>query len=324
MSVLARKYADLYPDTAQAHSTLRLVYLSYERKREASLLDAVTATAAIDALFLTDRIDSDAINPQMRRSFALLFPGEDPEERLSALNGLGPDDPRVRAIVNPWKGKYFEVINEERLNNGGEIAGISLKGGQRAVLAEDLNQPGHDLEILNEEGTVGDVLQLKATESIAYARKAIERYPDIKVVSTDEVAGINPVDNILPSGINVKELNEDLFEPMKAIFDGSLEEMAEHVLPGLPFVLIATTEGAHVLMGRQAFQQAVERGLQRGAKTGAAMAAGTLAVLAGAGVFSLPTAFLTRLNVDRYQVLSSVATKLKADRAQLLPLVQYR
>ena len=74
------------------------------------------------------------------------------------------------------------------------------------------------------------------------------------------------------------------------------------MLPVLPFVIIATTEGTRVLLGNQPFQVALHRAAQRGVKSVTAIGAGALMALMGVGVFSLPAAFLTHLGIDRYEV----------------------
>ena len=52
----------------------------------------------------------------------------------------------------------------------------------------DPSQPGWDIQILNADGTVDQVLQAKATESVSYVKEALEKYPDIEIVTTEEVA----------------------------------------------------------------------------------------------------------------------------------------
>ena len=106
-------------------------------------------------------------------------------------------------------------------------------------------------------------------------------------------------DLVFPSGSSNADVEAQVAAPMEELLDSPLEEFAEMVLPGLPFVLIAATEGRKVLMGRQAFQEAVNRSLERATKTGAAIGVGAVAVLAGAGVVSLPATFLTRMGIDR-------------------------
>ena len=106
--------------------------------------------------------------------------------------------------------------------------------------------------------------------------------------------------------------------PIVEVWDGPFEEFVEQVLPVLPFVIIPTTEGTRVLLGKQPFQAALHRATQRGVKAVAAIGAGALMALMGLGVFSLPAAFLTSLGIDRYRLHAQLAKRLETDRNHLL------
>ena len=292
-------------------------YDRYVRERETSILDAAAATAALDALFLSDRIDAAAINPQMEEAFELAFP----DSSIDDLNSLAPE--AAKGWLAPWKGKYFEVVARDRLNAGEPLGDIQLGAGQVAELAESPTQPGWDLQILNADGSIDEVLQLKATDSLSYVKGALEKYPDIDIVATEEVAA-QTGDSILSNGITNADLEAKAATPMEELLDSPLEELTETVLPGLPFVLIAATEGRKVLMGRQAFEQAVNRGLERATKTGAAIGVGGLLVLADAGVVSLPATFLTRIGIDRYRIHRGLLRRLGADTASIRSLLPVR
>ena len=94
---------------------------------------------------------------------------------------------RSKGFLSAWKGKYFEVLVRDELNAGEWVGDIHLEPGQTALLAESAIQPGWDLQIINSDGSVAQELQLKATESLSYVKEALERYPDIGVLTTDEV-----------------------------------------------------------------------------------------------------------------------------------------
>ena len=85
------------------------------------------------------------------------------------------------------KGKYFEVLVRDRLNAGESVGELQLQPGQVATLVESPTQPGIDLLIKNEDGSTDELLQLKASESLGYVRRAFDRYPDIRVVTPSEV-----------------------------------------------------------------------------------------------------------------------------------------
>ena len=250
----------------------------------------------------------------MEEAFNLAFPNKS----ISDLNDISPE--AAGGSLNAWKGKYFEVIVNDRLNAGEQVGDIQLGAGQIAKLADVPNQPSWDLQILNADDTVASEIQLKATNSLGYVKRAIEKNPHIPIIATDEVADQVADDLILESAISNEDLKAQVVAPMEDLLDSPLEELAEVVLPGLPFVLIATTEGAKVLMGRQTFQQAVSRSLERSTKTGAAIGVGALATLVGAGFVSLPATFLTRVGIDRYRIQDGLHRRLRVDMESLREL----
>jgi hypothetical protein len=270
-------------------------------------MDAAAAAAAVNALFLTDRIDMSHVTPQMDEAFRLAYPNVD----LSSLADRSPGE--VEGFLAAWKGKYFEMLVRDKLNAGGWVGDIHLDPGQTAVLAESATQPGWDLRILDQDGSVAHELQLKATQSLSYVKEALERYPDIDVLTTDEVrdAGGEAVQGIFASGFSDSALEDTIQAPMEALLDSPLEELVETVLPGLPFVLIAAGEGRKVLMGRKSFDLAMQDGLYRAAKTGAAIGIGALVVLLDGGMLSIPASFLTRMGFDRYNVMTRSVTALE-------------
>ena len=303
---LAQHYYKKYGVEISSADQFRRLYDGYAHQRELSVLDAVAATAAVNALFLSDQIDQSAITPQMRDAFGLAFPNRSIEN----LNGLSPES--AKGWLGAWKGKLFEVEVRDRLNDGGRVGDIQLGLGQVAELADIPIQPGWDLQILNGDRSVATDLQLKATTSLSYVKRAIEENPDIDILATEEVAS-KMSEEIFNSGISNTELEAQVEKPMEELLDSPLEQTAEAVLPGLPFVLIATTEGRKVLMGRQTFQLALSRSVQRGVKTTAAAGAGALAILVGAGVISLPAAFASRMSIDRFTVYKGLSSRLESD-----------
>ena len=83
-------------------------------------------------------------------------------------------------------------------------------------------QPGWDLQILSSDGHVLSELQLKASESLAYAKSALEHFPNIDVLTTHEAAshGADAISLILDSGISDRDLQGPVAAP--------LEELMEH------------------------------------------------------------------------------------------------
>ena len=317
---ISARYTRRYGEAVRSSTKLRSLYDGYIRRRESTLLDAVAATAAVDALFFSDQIDIDRVTPPMVEAFARAFPGQDLGQRLGELRDLEPGSPEVEGFLSNWKGVYHEVLIRDRLIDGCQVGRVVLGEGQKAVLAEELNQPGMDLRILNADGTEDLLLQAKATSDVSLLNEALQKYPDIQILATDEVAGQITDERVFSSGFSNEDLRERVEAPMEELWDGPVEELVETALPGLPFVIMLTTEGTRVLMGRQSYQAAMRNTLERGVKTGTAMGVGMLMALAGAGMFSLPATLLTRLGLSRAQIYSRLASKIEGDRAKLLEL----
>lgn len=295
------------------------LYQQYIRGHEQTLMEAVAASAAVNALFLSDQIDLSKVTPQIEEAWRLAYPNVE----LSSLAGKNPEE--VEGFLSAWKGKHFEVTVRDELNAGNAVGDIQLESGQVASLAESSTQPGWDLQILNADGTIAEELQLKATESLSYVQSALEKYPDIDVLTTSEVfeSAENVSGQIFNSGISDNAIAETIQEPMEALLDTPFGELVEDVLPGLPFILITVSEGRHVIMGRKSFEIALSSAVERGIKTGAAIGVGALIALMDGGLLSIPAAFFTRVGIDRYKIMNRNIKQIDANITtlqRLLPL----
>ncbi|MDA0231874.1 MAG: hypothetical protein O3B04_02090 [Chloroflexi bacterium] len=294
----------------------------YRERREQSLLDAAAAVVSLNTILTADAIDFDAVTPQMREAFELAFPNDDLAERLA---GLDPDNAaQLTGFMNNWRGKYFEVLVRDELNTSGQVGDMVLGEGQNAVLASDLSQPGWDLRIVNDSGLPISEIQLKATESASYVREAIERYPDIGVLTTEEVAESIADIPVLSSGISNTDLDSEIAAPLDSLVDSPLQDVVEAIGMGLPVLLIAGTEGTMWLVGRQTFDRAMSRSIDRALKSGTAMAVGGLVAMAGGGVFSLPATMLTRLAFARHGAFSGLSQQVDFDIEKVRMLAQAR
>lgn len=268
----------------------RRMYKESVKFREKTILDIAAAAASIGSL-ISDEIDFQQITPQMKEAFHLAYPHQDIHD-LTELSGN-----EVTGFINGWKGKYFEVLVRDRLNNGQVVGDLALQPGQVAKLAESPVQKGWDLQILTEDGQVHDALQLKATNSVGYIREALENYPDIKILATDEVA--DNMTEILSAGIEDNDIESIITQPVEDLLDTPLEEFAENVLPGLPFIIILSGSTHAYIVGRVSFTEAFINFLERSSKTAAAIGAGMLTyAVFDLGIISIPTTILTRIGLD--------------------------
>ena len=282
------------------------LYARYRKDREQGVLDAVAATAAVDALFLSDQVDVSQITPSLQEAFDLAYPNMD----IDQLDRM--DAEQIQGVIHAWKGKYFEVEIQDRLNQGDWVGELHLTPGQHAELAIDPTQPGWDVQILNADGTVDELLQLKATDSLSYIKEALERYPDIEVVATEEVAS-QMIETLINSGVSNAELGSEVVAPLADLLDGSLAELAEGVIPGLPLVIIMVSEGRYAIMGHQSFKETVDRSLERVVQSGTSIGVGALLAWMDAGLITLPVTFLTYFGISRFRIRRNIQKKINED-----------
>ncbi len=258
--------------------------------KKESLIDLIVAASniGINSLYYTDP------DPNLVTAFRRTNPNFD----VSKLSQYSENE--LEGIINTSKGKYFEILVTEKLNNGEQVGDIYLPEGFRAVMAEKSNQPGWDVQILDSNGSVSEYLQLKATNSVGYIHDTLERYPDIAILSTDEVA--TELDGlVLNSGISEEEVRNqvtDLFDFFSSSFPSDIFTVFN---PILPLVFILGTEGYRVSVGRYSIENAVTSSQYRIERSVAASGLGALVYALGAGWLSIPATFLGGELYNRYR-----------------------
>jgi len=212
-----------------------------------------------------------------------------------AINLAGPNidldsvefnsEEEMMGFINLSKGKLFELKVAEKLNNGERVGDFQLEPGQSVQLAESPIQEGHDLEVVNADGTIEDLFQCKATDSLSYVKSALEENPDIPVIATSEVSdSIDDID-ILDSGIDNSSL-ENLFENLfSAEFWSDFPGVAEC------FALVAIgKEFGGVIKGKQSFKSGVKGSLSYFLNRTVASAGGSIAAACAVAVGCGPIA----------------------------------
>ena len=108
-----------------------------------------------------------------------------PDLRGASVNQIGDhmktyDAEQLVGVMNVVKGKLFERLVARHENADGDQ--------WRAVMHEDESYPGSDI-IFTDEGTGQSIeLSLKATDNPSYVEAALLKYPDIPVLTTEEVS----------------------------------------------------------------------------------------------------------------------------------------
>ena len=264
--------AESYPP--QKRDSLLELAQEYRSRDERELLEV----AAIAADVSLDSVTNLGLEPDANPQFLEAFRRQYPNVSLEFLRGAS--DERLGHFANIVKGKYFEVLVRDRLNAGEHLGEIKLRPGQIARLAESPTQTGHDLEIVNRDGSIDELLQLKATNSMSYVKQALEKYPDIRVATTSEVD--DTAGNILGTDVSneqlklvseaqMGELGEDMAQDL-------LEKGAEATVDSIPLISMVTTgviEGRRLLTGRSTLRESLRRGAKRMGKVAVYDAIGT-------------------------------------------------
>ncbi len=306
LSGLASKYSR--SGELPAGEAFQRAFSRFMNANRESLLD-ITVAAASTQISLSD--GPEDVDPLLLKAIYDTNPSLT-EARLFAL-----DAEELQGAVNTAKGKYFEYLVAEKLNQGEQVGPLLLEPGQSAVLAESMTQPGWDLRIVDEHGAVVEYLQLKATDSVGYIRSALERYPDVQILATDEVAHSGLV---IDSDISDHALRDLVGSAVDAADDSLTEAFIDHFHPLLPLAAMALYEGHRLAVGAQsvdAFKVALAR---RGQRTVATQVIGAAAYALGGGYLSIPIAIAGGLVFDRTVNQASMATSYRSHRDKLLSL----
>lgn len=222
----------------------------------------------------------------------------------------------LTGLVSGVKGKLFELELVDQFNHGG------LADGLHAEIAASATQPGYDIRILDAEGHTMDLLQAKATDSVAYVKEALERYPNIDVTTTSEVHS-----QLLSLGLGEQVSDGGITD---AFLQGKVEaaaglsaglDAADFVPSALGLAVIAfsafSASDTDVTKRSEQFgQRASKAGLAGGAGTALMLATGTwlLAPVGGIGFRMLVAQGDAKRH--RYDALKHIVETLEADNTR--------
>jgi hypothetical protein len=144
------------------------------------------------------------------------------------------DADTLTGFISGVKGKLFEQKYVGYLNDG------NLPDGYVAVIAESATQPGWDISIEGANGEIASVLQAKATDSVSYVKDAIEKYPNIDVVTTDEVYSHLVMSGVSENISNSAISNVELIDVLDNAVDAS-ELTMDYTPPVFALAFIAFT-----------------------------------------------------------------------------------
>lgn len=117
--------------------------------------------------------------------------------------------PALPPAHNGAQGGWFELAVGSALDDGSlDLNDLAPDGYDHWAYPRG-SAPAIDLEFFDADGTAVQAIQIKATDSLAYIRDTLARYPDVPIVATTEVAqraadaGLG--DMVVDSGISLDE-----------------------------------------------------------------------------------------------------------------------
>jgi hypothetical protein len=306
LSALLSKYRTYKSDEIDPLSDLIKRYRQYKNARTLDL-----ASVALSLGIQPE--SSEALDPLAIKAIHDTNPNFDP----SQVGGYS--DEEWMGIVNSAKGKYFEYLVVEELNSGGTVGEITLPEGYSAHLAESMTQPGWDMAIVDSNGQTSEFLQLKATESVGYIRNTLERYPDISILTTEEVAaGLDSNHMVINSKLSESDLEHAINSTASGLDHGFIDGFWDNFHPLIPLLTIVATQGYQVVMDKQKVQSAVEVAKARAARGMVASGIGAVAkTLSGSWAISAVAAVVGGMTFDRWQNIDDLLDTFKT-RNQLL------
>jgi hypothetical protein len=197
--------------------------------RTRPVLDTIVIMGESLTQFLTTGIH----DPQIIEAYELAYPNLAAEislqDKVADLSGE-----QLVGLINGIKGKLFELQYVDLLNSS------LLPEGATASLVVKANQPGWDIQILDANGVELELLQAKATSSVYYVQSALDKYPNIDVVTTEEtfqqLMEMGQAEGVISSGISNADLQGTVEESLNGI-DG----LGIVGLPAITLAIVAFT-----------------------------------------------------------------------------------
>ena len=225
----------------------------------------------------------------------------------------------------------MQKIDENWILLKGESLGeLTLGVGQAAVIAESPTQAIWDLQIVNEsDGSVIEMLQLKATESMGNVKSTLTKNPDIRVVAPSEIDGV--AEEILQTDVSNSDLENAVGKYVGELSESTATdvlhqgvEWAFDALPVIPAILVVITEGRSVLIGRSSLDDALQRGATRIGKAATFSTLGATLAALNTGLLSVPMTAAARIAWSRVanRIAMGEHLELKTLRIQVLTAQQ--
>ena len=262
------------------NSQLRIIEAQSRRYRELTArfterlrVGCQQKTVLLDTLVvggetLAEYIHSGHVPNNVQHAYELAYPNvaaiHSIADQVERLNGKG-----LIGFVSGVKGKLFELQYVDYLNEG------HLPDGFRAELAGSPTNPVWDIAIIGRDGALHDAIQAKATDSTSYVTDALEKNPQIDVVTTSEVHS-----HLIMQGFSESVIDSGISDSaLTAAVDGALDgaTTSMHWMPSaVSLALIAFS--TYNQEGLSAYQKSRQFGERSSKSYLAYLAGGSLAV----------------------------------------------
>ncbi len=217
------------------------------RASTAAVTVATVFANLINKAYLHFSADEQLVVDALRRSSKALT-----EMPLSELGGYlrSMDDASLRGLANNVKGIYHELQFVRRENLDGDAV--------TARTFPETNHPGADI-VLSRDGQDFAEIQLKATDNSLQLTRHFEKYPDISVSATGEVAGSMP--GVKDSGFNNAALESDINEAFSSVSDQAQVSQLQDAVE-VSGLLAAAMNAGDVLSGNASAKEASKKTLR--------------------------------------------------------------
>lgn len=182
-----------------------------------SVVIAVTFQRLLEDKLMAWGLEHDLVLDALRRSTSRLNDAS-VEELSDYVKSLSSE--QLRGVISNTKGIYHELLFVEHQN--------ASPGALASNVMEVTNYPGADVQF-SLGGEVVREVQLKAVASPALVYEHLQRYPDVEILVTEEVASI--IDGIDSSGFSNAILSREVNERLHDLEgQGLLEEISDGLI----------------------------------------------------------------------------------------------
>jgi len=214
--------------------------------RSAAVVIAVTLQRLAEDATRFRTLEERLVPDALRRSSDVLNDAS-VAELAAHVAAMSPE--RLRGLASSVKGIYHELLFVHAENvDGDEVS---------ARVFEATGHPGADVEFVVDGDVVREV-QLKAVASPDAIREHLARYPEIKVLATEEAAAAMP--SVASSGFSNAALSQQVEDVLSELpGDGLAGEVADGAVTSA--LLAGAATAGHALRTGRVYRREVSRAL---------------------------------------------------------------